>query len=75
MKKEKYQSTSFGNVIPVVMTPEFVFSKDSLHHLSKYLNLQKLLQVSGYYLSIMLTNKAEAYELANSVSNKDYVIA
>jgi hypothetical protein len=41
-KKEKYITTEFGDVIPIVISPNFVIHEESIRSMSKYLNTQAM---------------------------------
>jgi hypothetical protein len=50
-KKQKYENTAFGDVIPVVVSPNFEMHSESIRALGKYLNVQHMYRMLSFYLA------------------------
>ena len=50
-KKQKYENTAFGDVIPVVVSPNFEMHSESIRALGKYLNVQHMYRILSFYLA------------------------
>ena len=45
-KKQKYENTAFGDVILVVVSPNFEMHSESIRALAKYLNVQHMYRIN-----------------------------
>ena len=50
-KKQIYENTTFGDVTPVVVSPNFEMHSESIRALGKYLNVQHMYCMLSFYLA------------------------
>ena len=78
-KIKKYKDTEFaknslfGNVIPIVVSPNFEMHSQSLREMGKFVNTKHLFKLLGYYLSLLYVDKQAAFQLKASESNNDFI--
>ena len=49
--KQKYENTAFGDVIPVIVSPNFEMHSEPIRALDKYLNVQHMYHMLSFYLA------------------------
>ena len=49
--KQKYEKTAFGDVIPVVVSPNFEMHSESIRVRGEYLNVQHMYRMLSFYLA------------------------
>lgn len=72
-KENKYAKSDFVNCHPIVVSPLFEMYSESIKVMGKYIALPKLFGALAYYLSQLLANKHESFEIRALENNKDKI--